>query len=939
MVLGSGKWRLPLAALCLFLAWLFVPCKAEANPPNYYIENLAGRSKLLSGTVSGMLQAYDIFALAINDPQAKNDFAVNAYFAVARVVNRIFRDDGKTDSLIKILKAYDVHLMGDDFDNGSPDAIKLVGPQDDTGTIIFPPDAPSTEAIRVFLSDTLIDEINGAIGNLNVITDPGFKEVIPSLEPGSVPSLEVDYGDIQLLKAGLKALKVFVLVTTAYDLTVDPHFLAVVINSDSGNIRHVLDRFPDLLDWLPTSTTPSAGSSAQLSVAETALAAAIDDYMTASDHIRKDSDTEPGAEELVEFEVCELREETFFRDILSELKRSLNQQNPATLRVYHKEIWEIHDSADPDKKSLSIEFSLDEGEFWSVWPDRVIAWYGWVDCITQNNTTTLYLQFWESGNCSGEAILTATSLTDKTVSGTYAVTYNSGSPSCTGTHTGFFTGSRKIEEELLTVNLNPLFDARFSLRDLLPEFDTYGEPQPGTLGHGIGDDPTLGGVLISLTSEGAVTPASQELWTNELGLQPGGVVTIPTGNISLSDGSVSDWSSIGPVFEDITDDESVDYPGGDVAEFYLARGTDNHLHVRMKLNDDAPWENTWMSYRFTARQRWDGDTPSDMTVLAVWDDLADDWRVIVTRRGEYDSLFDQASGYAQAVGNNLEWKVPSSVVGNLTGRFITAGTHMLSNGDRNQTRLRIGPVITIGGQITGSFSVGTGTVRVGVYKAGRPIVPQHMIDSAWYVRNDVQKPLKYEIQTVPADIPLLILAMWDHDFNGLETPGDLWGAHNGNPVTLTGPRNDLDVMISTDADSDGILDTVENTSACLNVFDADTDDDGIPDGVEDADHNGIVNTGETDPCALDTDADGLQDGTESGYSSGNIGSATDTGVFQADLDPSTTSDPLNPDTDNDGLSDGDEDANHNGRIDPGETDPSRSSRKALHIIPMLLLED
>jgi len=47
----------------------------------------------------------------------------------------------------------------------------------------------------------------------------------------------------------------------------------------------------------------------------------------------------------------------------------------------------------------------------------------------------------------------------------------------------------------------------------------------------------------------------------------------------------------------------------------------------------------------------------------------------------------------------------------------------------------------------------------------------------------------------------------------------------------------------------------------------------------------------------------------------------DTGKFQPDLDPSTTTDPLDDDSDKDGLLDGQEDTNHNGRLDSGETNP------------------
>ena len=124
-----------------------------------------------------------------------------------------------------------------------------------------------------------------------------------------------------------------------------------------------------------------------------------------------------------------------------------------------------------------------------------------------------------------------------------------------------------------------------------------------------------------------------------------------------------------------------------------------------------------------------------------------------------------------------------------------------------------------------------------------------------------------------------------------------------------------------DDDSDGLPDSLEE-DMCTNSLDDDYDDDGIIDGAEDANHNGVVDSGETSPCLADTDGDGLQDGTEMGLSISDIGIGTDEAVFIADADPSTTTNPLDDDSDNDGMLDGDEDKNHNGALNSGETDPN-----------------
>ena len=157
------------------------------------------------------------------------------------------------------------------------------------------------------------------------------------------------------------------------------------------------------------------------------------------------------------------------------------------------------------------------------------------------------------------------------------------------------------------------------------------------------------------------------------------------------------------------------------------------------------------------------------------------------------------------------------------------------------------------------------------------------------------------------------------------------GDKNGSIIVDIG----ADEYLGPDADGDGLPDSLESTT-CTDPYDADTDNDGIIDGDEDANHNGIVDPGETDPCNIDTDGDGVQDGTELGYTLNDIGSDTNTTVFQPDLDPNSTTDPLNADTDGDGFTDGQEDRNANGRVDAGERDPNVKDPRAMPWIPLLL---
>ncbi|WP_434387203.1 Ig-like domain-containing protein [Melittangium boletus] len=143
--------------------------------------------------------------------------------------------------------------------------------------------------------------------------------------------------------------------------------------------------------------------------------------------------------------------------------------------------------------------------------------------------------------------------------------------------------------------------------------------------------------------------------------------------------------------------------------------------------------------------------------------------------------------------------------------------------------------------------------------------------------------------------------------------------HNGRVDSgETDPNNAADDLI--DSDNDGIPDSVENATG-TNPNDDDSDDDGIKDGNEDKNHDGKVDADETDPRKRDTDGDGIQDGTEIGLTAPQ-GTGTNPAFFIPDQDPSTQTNPLDRDTDKGGVWDGVEDKNHNGKVDPGELDPN-----------------
>ncbi|WP_437335306.1 DUF3344 domain-containing protein [Sorangium sp. So ce394] len=138
----------------------------------------------------------------------------------------------------------------------------------------------------------------------------------------------------------------------------------------------------------------------------------------------------------------------------------------------------------------------------------------------------------------------------------------------------------------------------------------------------------------------------------------------------------------------------------------------------------------------------------------------------------------------------------------------------------------------------------------------------------------------------------------------------------------TDPNNGDDDAVADDRDGDGLPDAVEEMIGS-DPDDADSDDDGVPDGQEprpgeDTDGDGLINA-----LDVDSDNDGLFDGTELGLGCDHEGTNADAGHCRPDADNGATkTDPLDADTDDGGVPDGQEDVNLNGAIDEGETDPN-----------------
>ena len=128
-----------------------------------------------------------------------------------------------------------------------------------------------------------------------------------------------------------------------------------------------------------------------------------------------------------------------------------------------------------------------------------------------------------------------------------------------------------------------------------------------------------------------------------------------------------------------------------------------------------------------------------------------------------------------------------------------------------------------------------------------------------------------------------------------------------------------------DSDGDGLGDALEATLG-TDPNDGDSDDDGVIDGLEPNPSHDTDGDGVLNSSDPDSDDDGLFDGTEMGLDCSDPETDEGQGNCIPDGDAgATTTSPLLADTDGGGELDGDEDDDKDGVIDPGETDPNDPS--------------
>ena len=545
---------------------------AGASVPDDYL--VPGRQNLFDGTLSGVRQAYQIFTNGINDPNCTNNRELRFFHAASGTAMLAFRDDGlPINSFFELAGVFGMVFKGDNWS-----LLDVNVPRDEHDAYKIPAGAPDADEVRAILKTSMVPDVDSLIDDLNLINDsPPFKILLDPNEthvfsdpilPKLQYDIEIDYGEVLLLKGILTALKAQLQAKPAYDLYLDPNDnILEKLNNNSFNMNNdLLSPYPDFLKVLPTANDPNIGKAA-LAQSRQDLITAIDYYFATVDYLRNESDSQQ--DDFLYIDPNDQHNMDAVSSRLTILRDSLANDTVGTYPWLTTKTYDLKNSGSATIGQLIVEYDISgsEGNTGSLtFTDGTptpwqVNWVGREGA----NLISVDVEYFESGQWR-QGILGGTLSQDSSTITNAAFQYWGQVSGTLSNLSGNLVSTQIVDAHL---DLNPLYGstARYpdpvSPRALLPVFDEWNGMLPGTMGHGLNDDATLGWILPDMT---------QFDWQVLLGLQPAGLKNIPWGTATL-DGNISEWNALQPVLNDIsgdTEDEPNPISGLDIDKLYLS---------------------------------------------------------------------------------------------------------------------------------------------------------------------------------------------------------------------------------------------------------------------------------------------------------------------------------------------------------------------------------
>ena len=727
--------------ICLIACIGFTALSSSASEPNDYIN--PGRELLFSGTLSSIRSAYQIFDNGLNDgncAECQTSRELRFFRVLSRAAMLLVRDDGNSvDSVLEMLQKFGVTVSGQYWaPYFRPSTLDFNEVRNQHNVYQIPEDAPDVNGFRDLLDTSFIPEVNAIIDEFNSISDTPhdrfriylypdevriffppdsyiFDPCSPDYDPNErlFDPLEVDYGEVLLLKGLLTALKAQLEFKTAYDIYVEPNdrlFEKLYGNSIRIN-EDILLSHPQILKVLPTIHDSNNGA-AILAQAADDFISSINYYLDMVDYIRSEEDWQGD-----DFLYIDPNDDYAVNEIenrLITLRNSLIGDSVATLPMETTKTYDVYDvnSVHIGQLVLVYDFTGIEGDGGSLtFADSNLAPSPWeVDWFGRegddSNRIEIDLEYysqgeWRQGYFEGVLSYDGNTITNGTFE--YWGSRN-------GTLNNLSGQIVNVEVQDVNIDLNPVFGSSgrypnpVNPRDLLPVFDQWNAALPGTVGHGLSNDPTLGGILPQMT---------QYDWQKEFDLQPGGLIYLDYINSTkiTIDGDVSDWDANQLVFNDISgdvenDSDDINDTGGvDNKNLFLAYNMQN-LYGAIEVYGEIGSGNRQYKLFLNYSPNNGDDTLHAFNIqIDVYNGIAygslyymdtDDYGWTYW---QYITDFTAASG-----PNAVEFKIPFDDIppDYLPGRYITVSSESWDSGEYNdydQTHLKIGAVRNISGTI------------------------------------------------------------------------------------------------------------------------------------------------------------------------------------------------------------------------------------------------
>ncbi|MGV8073291.1 MAG: hypothetical protein AB2L11_01825 [Syntrophobacteraceae bacterium] len=516
LLLRNARNKLTIA-LCLFV--LCVTGTARASTASENLVNEGGAILFNAGNpmYSAVVPAHAKFEAAVQDDPT--DQTARFFYAFSGILSFLLADGDASglDNLAEFMSAIGAGRSSYDLVSGGP---PYDIPLTSSGELDLAETSPTGAQTQAFLAGPFLTAISDAVSQLDVIENT-WGTTLTSAETGDA-AVEIDYGDVLLMKSALAFMKSIISLTSAYNLDLDLRGFIALMNAGVFKMqRDMLDAYVDLFKLKPEGGTQALGD------AKSALLNGIDLFESAIAFI--DAEADDQSNDLIYFGDFKDRVDAErVLNIFQEARQSLNENRAAAFE-YTKKTWQVTDS---NGKMATIEIETDwTGDVLNIdvmalldlswgpfWAEAEVT--GWSDngvTLTTNYNFRHYgipCDYSSTGNESGGVI-------DVTCDGQepQALTYT-----CV---------LQTTDVDSFTIDLNKIFGntgkSALDIRAILPGYYWCNRAVPGSFPPTDDGSPVLNGILPDFVTNADLTL----LW----GLEPC-EVTNPvsvSGNVQCSE--------------------------------------------------------------------------------------------------------------------------------------------------------------------------------------------------------------------------------------------------------------------------------------------------------------------------------------------------------------------------------------------------------------------